>query len=458
MNLLKLFGFGTKSQRTRAKTKLTGAGRPIWSERNTRAFAKEGYQWNSVVFSCIELIVKNASTVPIKVMTDNGEAPANHPLSRLVKRPNPIMDFSEFMGINIAFHRLTGESYMERIMGGVGDREILNLWPWPSYAMLPVVPNGTLSDSDSPYTILPTKWVYMPNGSTRMAEWDVDPLTGLSDMLQIKTWNPLNSHRGMSPMEAAAMSGDIHNDANRWNKVMLQNNGQPSGILSTKEVLEDDEYKQVKKRLADHKGSRHARDQLVIDGGFEWHQLGLSPAEMDWLAGKKDAASDIALVFRVPTQMVNIEGAQTFANYGQARLSLIEENILPLLNTFLSKMNHWNSEIYPGAWLEIDKTAIPALQDKQMELWDRANSSTALTINEKREILGKDPWEPGQSDNPADQIWIPSGLLPLELDIGGSGTNEEALDDVDAVLDDIGGLAGDDTDLDEDEEANEEDE
>ena len=44
-------------------------------------------------------------------------------------------------------------------------------------------------------------------------------------------FHPLDDHDGLSPLEAAQMSLDIHNAASRWNKSLLDNAARPSGAL-----------------------------------------------------------------------------------------------------------------------------------------------------------------------------------------------------------------------------------
>ena len=50
-------------------------------------------------------------------------------------------------------------------------------------------------------------------------------------ILHLTLFHPLNDHYGLSPMEAAAASIDIHNAAGGWNKALLDNAARPSGAL-----------------------------------------------------------------------------------------------------------------------------------------------------------------------------------------------------------------------------------
>jgi HK97 family phage portal protein len=54
---------------------------------------------------------------------------------------------------------------------------------------------------------------------------------GVSRVLHSKLFHPANDHYGLSPIEAAATAVDIHNEASKWNKALLDNSARPSGAL-----------------------------------------------------------------------------------------------------------------------------------------------------------------------------------------------------------------------------------
>ena len=56
--------------------------------------------------------------------------------------------------------------------------------------------------------------------------------------------------------------------------------------------------------------------------------MGLSPKDMDFHALKNMATTDIAMCFGVPSQLVGVPDAQTYANVAEARLALYEETII----------------------------------------------------------------------------------------------------------------------------------
>jgi phage portal protein BeeE len=66
-------------------------GRPVWSPRDPAVFAREGYARNAIAYRCVRLIAEAAASAPLKV------GPVDHPLAKLLARPNPEQTGVELM-------------------------------------------------------------------------------------------------------------------------------------------------------------------------------------------------------------------------------------------------------------------------------------------------------------------------------------------------------------------------
>ena len=53
----------------------------------------------------------------------------------------------------------------------------------------------------------------------------VEQVSGRSAVMHLKSFNPLNPWSGMSPLQAAGLAVDIHNDGQKWNKRLIENGG-----------------------------------------------------------------------------------------------------------------------------------------------------------------------------------------------------------------------------------------
>jgi HK97 family phage portal protein len=141
-----------------------------------------------------------------------------------------------------------------------------------------------------------------------------------------------------------------------------------------------------------YQGSANAGRPLILEGGLDWREMSLSPKDMDWLSGRNSAARDIALAFGVPSQLVGIPDAQTYANMEQARLAFYEETILPQIAKTTAALDRWLSPMFPDRpTLTYDPDSISALTEKRQSQWTKINEATFLTQTEKRAAAGYGP-------------------------------------------------------------------
>lgn len=368
-----------------------GPRQPRFTPRRYDRLAEEGYQKNVIVYRCVRLIAQSAAAVPWIIFRGRGQDRrrlSDHALIGLLEKPNPLQGGAEFFESIYAHYLIAGNSYAEAVgPDGAPPRE---LW-----ALRPDRMRIIAGDSG-----IPRAYRYSVNG--RHIDYAADTVNGQSRILHAKAFHPLDDWYGMSPLEAAAFSIDQHNDAAKWNASLLQNSGRPGGALVYRpadgnDTLTHEQRQNLKAELEAHyQGGGNAGRPLVLEGGLDWREMAISPKDMDWIAGKNISAREIALAYHVPPQLIGIEGSLTYANFEQARLSLFDEAILPLLDHFKDELNRWLAPQFGGD-LEIgyDPDGIEALSPRRDKLWERLNQAAFLTVNEKRKALNLEPIEGG---------------------------------------------------------------
>ena len=220
---------------------------------------------------------------------------------------------------------------------------------------------------------------------------------GDGDVRHMKLFNPLNDWYGMSPIESGAFAVDQHNLAMNWVQSLLQNSARPSGALVTKDSLElsDDNFNRLKTQIEEqYSGATNAGRPMLLEGGLDWRQMGLSPMDMNILETKFSAARDVSLAFGVPPQLLGIPGDNTYANFQEARLAFWEDTAIPLLDLIASDWTSWLGKP-DSVILRPDLDHIPAIADKRRALWRMADESRDLTINERRALKGYEPLPEG---------------------------------------------------------------
>ena len=368
--------------------------------------AKEGYLKNAIVYRCVNEISKGASAVPF-IIKFNDEVIDNHPLIDLLMRPNPLQSYSEFFNSLFGYILLSGNAYILKTGSDMGPpKELHQLRP----------DRISIKGSGKP---IPERYEYIVNG--RVANtYQIDQENGFSELKHVKLWNPLDDYYGLSPMSAAAVEIDQFNMSSKHNVNLLQNGARPSGAVIFKP--QDDQgfsvnltESQRQQLLTDlnsrFSGTNNAGRPLLLEGDFDWREMGLSPKDMDFLNLKNMSATDIALCFGVPSQLVGVPDSQTYSNVAEARLALYEETIIPHLRKVASDLNEWLVPMFDERLsLEFDIDSIPALSERVKRIYENVTSAVRegiMTRNEAREKLGL------QSIEGADDLYISATLFPI---------------------------------------------
>ena len=392
------------------------------STRRYKDYAKEGYQDNAIVHRCVKLIADSASAVQLKVFDGDIEL-ENHELLSLLKRPNPLQSGGEYFSSLYSYLLISGNSYLLRdTENDTPPRELYLLRP----------DRIKIKSSSS---MIPDYYCYLVDGQV-IKEYPVDQDNGQSQLKQIKLWNPLDDFYGLSPMLASAYNIDQHNLAGLHNVALLKNGCTPSGMLKFQPKdetgmsasLTDDQRARLLEDLEMRfQGSANSGRPMLLEGDFEYKQLGLNPKDMDFLELLNLSAREIALCFGVPAQMIGIPEANTYSNMETAKLALYEETIIPLLTRVQSDLNEFLSPLYDGdIRIEYDLSSIPAMAEKTKQVYanvTQAVNTGIMTRNEAREKLGLEEIEGG------DELYIPSNLFPIgEVDASSVEDNDMPVD------------------------------
>lgn len=378
---------------------------------NYESYANEGYRQNAIVYRCVNEIANGAACIPFKAYQGETELD-QHPILSLLQRPNPMQAGVEYFQAVYSYLLLSGNNYSIRSDVAGEVRELYLLRP----DRVRVKPSKTTT---------PEGYEYVINGKV-VKTYDSNPLTGEAEVKHMKLYNPLDDFYGLSPLMAAAVDIDNHNAINKHNISLLNNGARPSGAIVFKPTsdrgmpiqLSDGQRQQLQDDLdVKFKGPANAGRPLLLEGDFDWREMGLSPKDMDFLQQRNMAAKDIALCFGVPSQLIGIPDSQTYSNVQEARLALYEETIMPLARRIQSDLNEWLSPTYgDDIRIEYDFDAIPAMVERRRRIYENVTQAVRegiISRNEARERLGLEPITGG------DDVYIAANLFPL-------GTTETA--------------------------------
>ena len=372
---------------------------------NYENYADEGYSQNAIVYRCVNEIANGAASIGFKAFQGEMELD-QHPILSLLNKPNPMQAGVEYFQALYSFLLISGNSYAQVSEVSGIPRELYLLRP-------------DRVRIKSGKTANPEGFEYIINGKV-VKTYQADSVTGASEVKHIKMYNPLDDFYGMSPIKAASVDIDNHNAVNKHNVSLLDNGARPSGAIIFKPQndrgitmqLTDGQRQQLQDDLRmKFQGPKNAGRPLLLEGDFDWREMGLSPKDMDFLQQKHMAAKDIALCFGVPSQLIGIPDSQTYANVQEARLALYEETIIPLAKRVESDLNEWLAPMFgDDISLAYDFESIPAMTERRRRTYEnvvQAVREGIISRNEARDRLGLEPITGG------DDVFIAANLFPL---------------------------------------------
>ncbi len=395
---MKLFNWLKKASKTaRALGVYMPLGLGAGLRNNYESFAREGYAQNSVVHACIREIAEASAGVPWSLYRalPGGERAEvlEHPLIDLLRKPNPLQGRFEFIESLVAYLYLSGNAYIESVFGNHSAQHA-------------GVPRELFVLRPDRITVLPDPinlvggYEYRAGGQSIKFSPD--------QILHQKLFNPLDDWYGLSPVQVAALAVDKMNTGDQWNTALLKNAAVPSGALVAKQHLADDQFKRLREEMQNHyQGALNAHKPLLLEGDLDWKEIGISPREMDWIEGVKQSGMQIAQIYNVPPELIGLQQA-TFQNRKEARKALYSEVVLPALKRLRDALNNWLTPRFgEDLALDLDVDGIEALSEDRESLWNRANRSAFLTLNEKRALVGYGPVPEGET------LLIPNSQRPL---------------------------------------------
>lgn len=377
--------FSSKESQMRVALSVQKIGQAIQTPANYKAFSEQGFKKNATVYKCVNMIAKSCASIKWEVYSKNGNSETelqDHPLLKLLNRPNPMMGQSQFFEAIVAYFFISGNTYIESV--GPNDKAPpLELWPLRP-DLMSIVPNKFG---------YPAKYVLKSGDQEKV--WDCDFMTGNIPVLHMKMFNPLDIWYGLSPMEAALLNIDQLNQANKWNLSLLQNSASPSGVFKVETSdsnptgkLNDEQFTRLKEELNEnYTGSKKAGRPMLLEGGLSWQSIALSPKEMEWLDGKETTVKDICNVFGVPVMMLGY-GDTTYSNYEEARLAFYEDTIIPVMKFLETELNNWLAPKFGNVVIKADMDDIEPLVQKREKKFTSLATANWITQNEKRKACG----------------------------------------------------------------------
>lgn len=338
----------------------------------------------SSVWACTRLITETVSTMPIRFYKRDPNTGirteiADHPLAELfrgkVNRWQNRQEFFETMTYQLV---LQGNAYALKQKNSQG--RLIGLTPLMSQQMV-----VGLKDDGS--------IVYEYNNGKEVIRYSE------AEIWHIKLFG--NGIMGLSPLGFARNSIAIGQGAEQAVTNIYRNGGKPSGLLTIDKTLTKEQRESVKTTFSGVGEGNESR-LYVLEHGFKYEPISLSPQDIELLSSRKFQIEDIARFFGVPSVLINDTSAGTTWGSGIQQIvqGFYKLGIRPYLERYEASMliNLLNPLERIDLEIEFDfDYLIRADQTERVKAYKEAVQGGIMTPNEARKQEGWIAKEGGDS-------------------------------------------------------------
>jgi HK97 family phage portal protein len=307
---------------------INGARHNLPNQRDDGTYFKEYKNW---VFACVTARAEEVASIHLILKSKkSGDIVENNEVMTLLNDVNPNTTKYELFFGTQAMLDLTGNAYWYLARDNEGKGKIREI-----YLLSPEKVNIIL-DKDNPLIIL---------GYTYGHKEDKIAFDK-SEVIHFKNFNPNGGyprpHKGMGVVEASLWAIETDNEARNWNYSFFKNSARPDGVLTTEQVLGDDEFKRLKEQWEQtYRGSRNNGKPAILEGGLKWQDISKTQKDMDFIAQRTFSRDEILSLFRVPKTVVGITDDVNRANAEASDYVFAKRTVRPLMERFVTVLNEY---------------------------------------------------------------------------------------------------------------------
>lgn len=361
----------------------------------------------SAVMSCVTMLAEDVAKLTPRIWRRHANRTRtiakDHPLYRLLYKPNDWqswMEFCEQMQVGLI---LRGNAYAVKIRDGRGN--VVKLIPVnPDWVSLWEAPAGELF-----YRVT-------AQGLHLLAELKGQPfMIPQGDVLHIRGFS-LNGLLGASRILLAKEAIGLFLAQEQQAARLMGNGARPSGVLATDQKLTPEAAKRIAQDWRDMHGAlANSGKTAVLEQGLKWEAISLSSVDMEFIASRQFQLQEIARIFRVPPHMIGELSRSTNNNIAQQSQEYANYTLSGYTQRWVTKIDTDFELRDQDLEVEFDYSVLT-----RPDLAARYNAyrigimSMVLTPNEARIDDGRDPIEG------ADELIQPANMSAMGSQSSGS--------------------------------------
>jgi HK97 family phage portal protein len=238
------------------------------------------------------------------------------------------------------------------------------------------------------------------------------------EIIHFKFPDPKNDYYGLSPVMALARTYNLIIDMEIYQDNFLDNQGIPSGILTSEANLTPDQIAQMSEQWNQkYMGTKKAGKTAFLGGGLKYTPITISPKDMGVLADDAHAKEKLCNAYGQSLGLYS-ENA-TEANATVAYKSFMRDAIRPRLRRMEQKINEQLCPRFDENIFIAFDNPVPEDRDYLLKKRDSDLNHWVMSINEVRGEEGKEPVQWG------DKPIVPFNVMPFGTTASTGRNNNE---------------------------------
>ena len=343
----------------------------------------EYYASSTAVHAAVRVLAEAISRPPLEVWQrahPNSEpelAGPNHPLQRLLDRPNEAWDGGQLLRTVESRLALWGSAFV--VINRDEDGTPYEMWPVRPDDVHVIADEHDRNVRGFIHQTSDGRVAYLPE-----------------EMLWYRRFNPMRALAGFSSMAPARAAVDMGAEALRFNRRFYVHSAMPSDLVITTDSNPTQEQidrllETWEVRLVD---PNQAHKPIVLSGGVDMKRLGSNQSEMEFIAALQWSVEEVSRAFGVPKVFLSEYEDATLANVRTMEQFLWRNTIIPELKMLEDGINHRlvpHFARFPNeVTVRFNLSDVEAVQESQSDRAERLAtlvSAGIMTVQEARREL-----------------------------------------------------------------------
>lgn len=286
----------------------------------------EMYRTQPGVRTVVDFLARNVAQLGLHVFrrssnTDR-ERLADHPLARLIARPNASTSRYRFISSIMTDLTVYWNAYLLKVRPSVGPMMLLQVPPWAVHV------KGRLS---------PTQYVVnfaardLPTAEAMADSFLLEP----SEVIHFRGDNLDSRVIGLSPLETLRRTLAEEAAAGDYREGLWRHGARMSGLikrpLDAPEMSEIAQARFLAQWEAMYSGTSNSGKTAMLDEGMSFEKMTFTSEESQYIQARKLNLEQVARLYQIPAPMVNILDHANFSNVAEFRKMLYTECLGPWL-------------------------------------------------------------------------------------------------------------------------------